>query len=144
MSGFGVATAVEGELNKKQEQALATMKRICKACDGRELTFKQLKEVTKLSMGVLSKHLRELIRQKTIEGKVRVNEKGKLEMVFIYDHSTSHAITMKGKKPQPVEETSRIYMPKDKKKPLLIQHGYTKNVKGKKKGFFAYSEPKEM
>jgi DNA-binding Lrp family transcriptional regulator len=152
MSVFKWAEAIEGELTKKQEQALATMKTIVNACSEKPMSVKQLKQATKLSASALSKHLRELIRQGVIKGKVVLNEANRMEDVFT--HNPSAALKMKGKKPQSVEETFRIYVPKDRKQRRFIQHGYTRTVRGvqdklqrkksKRKRFVPDSEPLEM
>jgi len=138
MSVFKWATVIEGELTKKQKQALATMKKIMKACDEKSMNMKELKRATKLSTGALSEHLRELIRQGVIGGRVVVNKANRMEDVFT--HNPSAALKMKGKKPQPVVETIRFRIPKDKEKPRLMQHGYTRKVKGGRKRFVPDSE----
>ena len=152
MSVFRWATVIEGELTKKQEQAVATMETIAKACDGKSMNMKELKRATKLSAGALSEHLRELVSQGVIEGRVVLNKANRMEDAFT--HNPSAALKMKGKKPQSVEETFRICVTKDRKQRRFIQHGYTRTVRGvqdklqrkksKRKRFVPDSEPLEM
>jgi hypothetical protein len=142
MSVFKWAIVTEGELTKKQEQALATMKKIMKACDGKSMNMKELKLATKLSASALSKHLRELIHQGVIEGKVVVSEASSeascmrrklLPMENVFMRNPNVALKMKGKKPQPVVETIQFHIPKGE--PRRIWHGYTRKVKGGRKRF---------
>lgn len=130
MSVFKWVEEIKGELTKKQEQALATMKKIMEACDEKLMNMKELKRATKLSASALSKHLRELIRQGVIKGNVVVNKANRMENVFTYNPSA--ILKMKGKKPQPAEEVFRYALPKDREeRRLFVQHGYIRRVKNR-------------
>lgn len=83
--------AAKGKLSKKQEQALKTKEKIVRAFydkDGvytQRRTWKELKRLSKLSSGAVSKHLKDLVKQEMVVGKVIIDEKGSMKTVFEYN-----------------------------------------------------------
>lgn len=123
---------VEGKLTKKQEQALNTMEIIAKAFydeqyNKRRRTWRELKRMTGLSDGAISKHLKELIRQ------------GVVKRVFAVTHYeyTGESVDIKGKKRQKMVEGARFYKNMRDSKDIQYQEGhFTKPKAGSTKKRF--------
>jgi len=91
---------VEGGLSKKQHQALETKDVIIRAFydtqnERTPRTWNALLEITGLSRGALSKHLKELVRQGVVEGYVKVYHD---RLTTFYEY-TEKFFRLKGKIP---------------------------------------------
>lgn len=113
---------VRGALTKKQKQKLDTISEVVAGFydefDTKQpRTIKELKQVTGLSSGVLSKHMQELVEKGIVKGTVEVREFGTVEtknkrltMVFEYDGQTEYFI--EGSKKEKVKDGMRFKMMK--------------------------------
>jgi len=101
---FGIIE--EGELTKKQRQALDSTLSVVSACyedDGitkKGRTWGELMRITGLSRGALSKHLKRLIVQGVIKPKVNENN------LRIFYEVTGNGITVKGRT---LDRSRKIY-----------------------------------
>jgi DNA-binding Lrp family transcriptional regulator len=124
-----INVSTEGKLTKKQEQALRTIETIIRAfyndkSEKQERTRNELKQVTKLSSGVLSKHIKELICQGVIKGTVKIIQN---RQTICYEY-TENFIEIKGKRPQSMIDTCRITF--NHKGIVGYQWGYLKKGRG--------------
>jgi DNA-binding Lrp family transcriptional regulator len=125
---------IKGKLTKKQEQALKTMKEISYAFydekdNKHQRTMKELKQITGLSSGVLSKHVRELVKQDVIRGTIKVQNN---RLTAFFEYNDRAAVKLEGKKPEKIKEAARIYM-SDKER--IVQLGHLVKGKGKSQRF---------
>ena len=110
---------VRGKLTKKQKQALNTMETITRAFydeqyNNRRRTWRELKQMTGLSNGALSKHLKELIDQHVVR---------RVPAVTYYEY-TGESVCIKGKKRQKMQEVTRFYKSRQNPKDIRYQEGY--------------------
>jgi hypothetical protein len=129
---------VHGKLTKKQQTALNSKKRILNAfydvdeIEKHTRTWKQLKELTELSSGALSKHLKELLlgnvvcRRKSWES---VQGKTHVHPISLYE-ITGKPIEITGKE-RAVEEAVRFYQI-EKEITVPYQWGHLKRGRGER------------
>ena len=129
---------VEGKLTKKQKQSLESIEDIMRSFYNNknkktQRTWNDLKRVTMLSSGALSKHLKELVRQGVVKGIVRVHE-NRLTIFFEY---TEKVFRIKGKiLPEEIPgNVCRIWF--NDKGIADYEWGYMKKAKGGNKYFAA-------
>lgn len=136
MSIFGYI--ISGELTGKDKQRLQTIDDILRAFYNEKhekipRKWNDLMTITGLSNAVLSKHLRELIWQGVVEGKVKV--KGPKAPMEIFYEYTRKSYLIKGRTPK-LEEVTRIWLPKKGKKgEQKIEQGFLKKGKGESRYF---------
>lgn len=129
---------VEGKLTRKQQQALETTENVIRAFYDTEnkkisRTWNDLLEITGLSKGALSKHLKELVRQDVVKGVVKTH-KNRLTIFYVY---TKKVFRIKGKTlPEEIPgNVCRIWF--NDKGIKGWQWGYMKKSKGGHKYFVA-------
>jgi DNA-binding Lrp family transcriptional regulator len=122
---------IHGELTGKHKQALQTIDDILRAFynekhEKEPRKWNDLMKITGLSNAVLSKHLRELIRQGVVKGEVRVPE-NKMEIFYEY---TGKAYIVEGQEPK-LKEVTRIWFDKmGKEGAVKVEQGFLKKGKG--------------
>jgi hypothetical protein len=134
MSLFGYI--IQGELTGKDKQRLETIDDILRAFyNGKHekipRKWNDLLAITGLSNAVLSKHLRELIRQGVVKGEVKAPEN---TMEIFYEY-TGKSYVVKGRTPK-LKEVTRIHFDKKGKDGIVkIEQGFLKKGKGKSRYF---------
>lgn len=128
-----ITTEVKGELTTKQKQKLKTIEKIITAFydEKYEKTSRMwgdLKKITKLSSGILSDYVKELVRQNVIKGYVRVYE-NRLRMFFEY---TDNPFVIEGRIPKS-DGAIRIRFVKKKGKIVGYERGHMKKGKYSRK-----------
>ncbi|MGA2308746.1 MAG: hypothetical protein ABSG57_04250 [Candidatus Bathyarchaeia archaeon] len=138
-----IGTECEGKLTEKQQQALRTKEKIIRAFydenEKKHRSWSELKSLTKLSSGALSKHLRELVSQGVVKRKIIINEKNSMREVYEY---TEKFLVVRGKQPQAVEtDVLRVFH--IDKKTSIAQWGYTKKARKRKPQTTSKKEERE-
>jgi DNA-binding transcriptional ArsR family regulator len=131
----------KGELTKKQEQRLETMKKIAAAFFNEKhekvpRTWSELQDLTELSKGTLSKYTRELSRQGVIKTERRINNRSRFQTFYELTNAT---FQIKGKKDLALKPAYRIYH--TKKHVVAVESGYTKRTRSGKRYFVRNTEP---
>lgn len=126
-----IAYIIHGELTGKDKQRMETIDDILRAFynekhEKQPRKWNDLLEITGLSNAALSKHLRELIRQRVVRGEVRVeNRDSPMETFYEY---TGKAFKITGRTPK-LTEVSRVYHAKGVGV-VKIEQGFLKKGKG--------------
>lgn len=132
MPSFNYETSAK--LTEKQKQALQTVKNIVLAFydddKKKQRTWTKLRELTRLSSGALSKHLRELVKQGVVKGEVKINDKNNMQVFYEY---TEEFFVVEGKEDSTLIPAGRVYS--DKKRIIGVQWGYMKKGKSGRRYF---------
>lgn len=102
-------------LTGKGKQGFNTVRQIiCALYDEKnnkqKLTIGEIRQKTGLSKSVLSKHIKELVKQEVIRGTIEVRKSDKSERLeAVYEHNEKIMYKLKGKKVSVPEEAVRFY-----------------------------------